>query len=130
MTFDSLCSLNNGFQAAVGGPEIPALQEGFPGLAGGLFKEFLKCQADLIRSGCLQVVARQGVHHATLLIGQVGGILEPQVARFLEHVCGFGLQTPDFVHRLVHDLHDMKPIEGDLCPGQDLRHWARKPSRL
>ncbi len=122
MTLDGLCGLNNGFppsrcphgKTTVSGPEIPALQEGFPSLTVGLCKEFLKGQADLIRSGCLQVVACQGVHLATLLTGQIGGVLEPQIARFLQHICGFGLLPPDFVHRLVHDLHDMKSIKGDL----------------
>ena len=122
MTLDGLCGLNNGLQATVSSPEIPALQESFPSLAVGLFKEFLKSQADLIRSGCLQVVARQGVHLATLLIGQVRGVLKPQVARFLQHVCGFGLLSPDFVHRLVHDLHDMKSIKGNLRIGKRRIH--------
>ena len=122
MTLDGLCGLNNGFQATVGGPEIPALQESFPRLSVGLFKEFLKGQADLIRSGCLQVVVRQGVHLSTLLTGQIVGVLEPQVARFLQHVCGFGLLPPDFVHRLVHDLHNMKSIKGDLRIGKGRIH--------
>jgi len=97
MTLDSLYGLNNGFQATVSGPEIPTLQEGFPGLAIGLFEELFRSQVDLIRSGCLQVVARQGVHLATLLIGQLVGFLSHRKRVFpgqdlrLQHVCGFAL---------------------------------------
>ena len=122
MTLDGLCSLNNGFQATMSGPEIPALQEGFPSLAVGLFKEFLKGQADLIRSGCLQIMARQGVHLATLRSGQIVGVLEPQIPRFLQHVCGFGLHAANLIHRLVHDFHDVKSIKGDLCIGKGRIH--------
>lgn len=68
MTLDCLYVLNNGFQATLSGLEISTLQEGFPGLASGLFEELFQSQADLIHSGCLQFVARQGVHRATLLL--------------------------------------------------------------
>lgn len=84
-TLDGLCGPDDGFQTAMRRPERPALQEGFPDLAVGLFKEFFEDQADLIRSGCLEVVGRQGLQLSTLLIGQIVGVLEPQVARFLQH---------------------------------------------
>ena len=122
MTLDGLCGLNNGVQTTVSGPEIPALQEGFPSLTVGSFKEFLKGQADLIRSGCLQVVACQGVHLATLLSGQISGVLEPQVARILQHIRVFSLHTANLIHGLVHDLHDVKTIKGDLRIGKGSIH--------
>ncbi len=37
-------------------------------------------------------------------------------------VCGFGLLSPDFVHRLVHDLHDVKTIKSDLRIGKGSIH--------
>jgi hypothetical protein len=40
----------------------------------------------------------------------------------LQDVCGFGLLSLDTVHRLVHNLHDVKTIKGDLRIGKGSIH--------
>ena len=59
MALDGMRGADDRFQPAVGGPEIPLLEEPSGGLGGGLVVEVLECEADLVGACGLQMTCRQ-----------------------------------------------------------------------
>jgi hypothetical protein len=54
MATDGFSDVDDRRDAAVGGPEVPLVEEGF-GLVGGLIEEVLEDQADLLGAGGFQM---------------------------------------------------------------------------
>ena len=61
VALDGACGLDHRFEPAVGGPEVPLLQESGGRLGGGLLIEVLEGQPDLIGARRLQMMGREVV---------------------------------------------------------------------
>src|ERR1039457_1488503 len=81
MATDGFGDVDDGRDAAVGGPKVPLVEEWF-GLVGGLTEEVLEDEADLVGAGGFQMGVDdvQGVELFPLAGGEVLGVLEPDVA--------------------------------------------------
>src|SRR5512134_4098872 len=76
--------LDDGLEAAVGGPEIPLLEEGFGRRTGRLGVDVLEGQANLIGAGGLEVEVRETAESVQLRLGEIAFVLEPDVAGLLK----------------------------------------------
>jgi len=81
MAADGFGHVDDGLDAAVGGPEVPPFEVPF-GLVGRLEEEVLKDEADLVGASGFQVAAGEieGPEFLFLIGGEVVGVLEPEIA--------------------------------------------------
>jgi len=113
MTADGLGDVDDGLDAAVCGPEIPSFEEVF-GLVRRLAIEILEDQADLIGTGGLQVAASEveGLELLLLAGGEIGGILEPDIASTGEFRVEITFLAADLIDGVVDEADDVELVKG------------------
>ena len=118
MALDRACGLDHRFEPAVGGPEVPLLEERSGRLGGGLFVEVLEGQPDLIGARGLQMMGRQAVEGGLLPLRQVGGIAQPDVACAAQRALRLLFGSTHLIDSLIDDLDGVEFVEGDGGLGQ------------
>src|SRR5512147_473630 len=111
--FDGSGCLDDGREAAVGGPEVPLPEEGFGGFTGRLGIEVLKGQADLIGAGGLEVQVGETAERGQLRLGEITFVLQPDVAGLLQFRSVLLLGAADL---FVADGKDATTVETFVRP--------------
>lgn len=105
--------LNHGRESASCGPAAPRLQVGRGVLTPSL-PQVLEREAHVVGPDGLQVQRVQGVGQGDLPVGQVVGLLDPDVAAAGEFGVLLLLVAAHGVDGFTDQLHDVELVEGDL----------------
>src|SRR5207344_2811799 len=100
-------------QAAVGGPEIPALQE--PGclFRGILLIKLLEGEPYLVGSRGLQMMRRKLFQCLALPVGQVGWVAQPDISGAAQQVLSLLFGAAHLIDGVVDELDGVELVESD-----------------
>jgi len=112
--------LDHGFEARGLGHGDPLVQELGRVRVVALVVEVLESELQAIGFGRQQVGILQRIQPLLLVGREVRGVLEPDVPGLLQLGPFLGLLPPDCINSLAEDLHDMKPVEGEMGIGEVL----------
>ena len=115
MTPHGVGGIFDGFQTAVGGPEVPLLQEDLRRLK-WLIPELLEVHSDVVgASGFeIQLLDLEGIKGRCLIRLEIHRILQPEIPGSLQLWTILLLLAPYFVHGLIEDLQDMELVKGQM----------------
>ena len=120
MTLDGAGGVDHRFQPAVGGPEIPLLEEAGLRLSARLIVEILKGKPDLVGPCGLEMARGKAVECRPLPIRQAGWIAQPEIACAAQQALPLLLGAAHLIDGVVDDLDGMELVKGDGSFGQVL----------
>src|SRR5271155_5600204 len=96
--------IDDRFEPAVGGPEVPLLEEARRRRSRGLVVEVLECQAYLVGSGGPEMARRETVELRALPLRQVGRVAQPDIACATQQALAFLFGAAHLIDGVVDDL--------------------------
>ena len=96
--------VNDWFEPATGGPEIPLLEEACRRLGGELLMEFLERQPDLVGPRGLAMTRREAFERRPLAVRQIGRVAQPDLASAARQALLFLFGPASLVDGIVDDL--------------------------
>ena len=115
MTAHGVGGIFDGCQAAVGGPEVPLLQEGLCHLE-RLIPELLKVHPNVVGTGGfkIQLFDLEGIESCCLIRLEITRILQPEIPGSFQLRTILLLLAPHFIHGLIEDLQDMELVKSQV----------------